>query len=867
VKKQKGKELFVRFRPVLFSFAVPFVFLGMIMLFLFLKNGIAVIGGDCTGQMIPFMTEFRRKILSGENLFYSWSGGGGYDFWAVYCYYLSSPFTWLSLLVKEESLPLFVNFLVLLKISLCGAGFSYYAVRKNLCKTEAQTVLFSALYALCGYTAAYSIDIMWMEAVALFPLLMLGMDRLVYDKKPALYTLTLALIFMCNYYLGFTVAVGVFFYYFTFRFDSVRDFFAKSVRILGFSLLSAANCAVFLFPSFLVAMEAGRADEEARFGFLDNFWDSVRNLLFFDPPATASESASVANIYVTVFALFFVFLWFFASKAPKREKIRNGIIVAFLFLSFNIGTLNMIWHGFRMPILVQNRFSFMLCFILLVMAAKAFSEKEKLDRTMAAWGSAAFLLFAVILCFANTENKIRIVFSLLAAVAYIFVFFKIKKQRLQFAVYSVCAAVGVSVCFLLAVQNGTGEYSDSVYNPAIAEAVSETQTDDFCREKNLCIDENAPSINSSILYGLRGFPIFSSYINAKQTTQYIRFGLVNFLWDSYAIQHFDGQNLGNYNLPNSVNVVADSLSGVKHIYAYKDMAVNSDLLRLAYEKDNIVVYENNYALPVGFQLKNKTITDIGNTSLLPHSVYNSIGKSLDCALYRSCTLTLDVTENTLFEKSQYATYTFYSDNEEPVNATFRYRVKEDNTPLVLYYGGMTKMNVTVRCNGEEIYSCKQFFSDFPELGTFKKGDQIEINISSINVTSLSVELMIFDEDAFVRMQQQLNEAALQVTESADDRIIGTVSAKEDHVLFTSIPYSKNWKAFTDGEETQVTSLSDGFLIIPLTAGEHTIELQYTPPLFRECLCISIFGILLSFVTFFVYHKKIKSNKSRKDDSI
>ncbi len=850
MEKQKVHAFFVRIRPMLLSFAVPFFIIGIIMLIGLMHFDAAVIGGDCASQILPFMSEFRRKILSGESLFYSWSGGGGYDFWAVYCYYLSSPFTWLSLLVKEENLPLFVNFLVLLKLSLCGAGFSFYAVKKNICKNDFQIVLFSTLYAMCGYCAAYCIDIMWMDAVALFPLLLWGMHRLVYDKKPVLYTLTLALIFMCNYYLGFTVAVGVFFYYFTFRFSDLRDFLMKSLRMLGFSLLSAACCAVFLFPSYFVAVEAGRADEAARWGFLNSFWDSVKNFLFFDQPAVKSESASTANVYVTVFALFFVFLWFFASNAPKREKIKNGIIIAFLLLSFNLGALNMLWHGLRMPILVQNRFSFMLCFILLVLAARAFAEKDSLDRKRAVWACVAFLAFMVVLCFADLQNAVRIAFSLLAAAFYVLLFFVRRVRRLQTALYSLCAFVGVFVCFVLCFRNATGKVLEKAYDPALAQAVEQVQTEDFYREKNLSYTDGKAAANTQILYGMRGFPIFSSYINAKQTVQYVRFGLVNFYAGTEMMRSYNGENLGNYNMPNSFNIVADSLSGVRHVYADANTAVRSDLLQSVYEKDGIVVYGNAYALPVGFQLQNETIEKLSNPSLLPTSVYNSIASEHGSALYKSCTLSISLQDDTDFEKSPYGEYALLKSGNDAAKAVFSYTVREDNTALTLYYGSRVQMNVTVYCNDAVLYSGSLFYSDFPELGTFSKGDLLEIHVEAMPQAAFTIELVQFNKENFVSMHEKLQASALQTTGHRANYIAGTVTAKQDHSLFTTIPYSENWTVTVDGQPTDTASLGEGFLVIPLTAGEHTVALQYTPPAFWECLCISICGILLSFVVFF-----------------
>ncbi len=869
MRKKKAKELFCCYRPVLFSFLIPFVLLGFGFLFMLLQYDAALLGGDSSSQILPFMAEFRRKVLSGENLFYSWTGSGGYDFWSVYCYYLSSPFAWLSVLVKEEHLHLFVSFLSLLKISLCGASFAFYATKKKLCKNDAQTVLFSLIFAMCGYIAAYANYIIWLDVVALFPLLMLGMERLVYEKKPALYTITLAATFACNYYLGFTVAVGVVFYYFTFRFDNIRDFINKSLRMLGFSVLSAASCCVFLIPPFLTASEAEKGASSILRGFLGNFTESIRNLLFFDSPDTVTQIESRANIYVTLFALYFVFLWFFASDAKRNEKIKNGIILAFLLLSFNLGTLNMIWHGLRMPILVQNRFSFMFCFALICLAARSFAQKERLNRNGAIAGSVAYCIFVLVLALIDPSNVVRFIGSLLAAVLYCIVFFMLKKTKIQFAVYALCAAVGLYTCFVLGAWNGTAHELKNSYEPALQQAVDEVQTDDsFYREKNLCMIKDGDHANNQMLYGLRGFPVFSSYTDPMQTIQLIRFGLVSFPWEPTDMNFYNHGPATNYTIPNSFNSVADSLSGVRYVYSYTSSAPRVNGLQTVYEKDGVTVSENPYALSVAYMLNNETLEALKNNSLIPPALYNTIAKSFDETIYTSCNLTVRK-QDLMKIQGLFGNYTIEATdkNTKETQITFLYEVQEDDCIMTMFFSGRQYMDVTVTCNGEIIYNEKSMYGDFPELGTFNEGDSLEITLRSDDVMNFSFELLQSDPQVLGELTEKMRAGALQITDSRVNYIAGTVTAQKDQTLFTTIPYSENWTATVDGQPADTASLGDGFLVIPLTEGTHTVELRYTPPMFRECLLISIFGILLSFVTFFVYDKKVKSSKSRKDDSI
>ena len=62
-------------------------------------------------------------------------------------------------------------------------------------------------------------------------------------------------------------------------------------------------------------------------------------------------------------------------------------------------------------------------------------------------------------------------------------------------------------------------------------------------------------------------------------------------------------------------------------------------------------------------------------------------------------------------------------------------------------------------------------------------------------------------------------------------------------LFTSIPADEGWRVLVDGQEVETVKVFDYLLGIPLTAGEHTVELCYTAPGFRTGLGISLASAL------------------------
>ena len=149
-------------------------------------NGVYPFGENCIlhidmyHQYEPFFTEFMDKLKNGENLMYSFRLGIGSDFVSLFAYYLASPFNWLLILCPSSYVIEFMTILILLKIGLCGASFEVY-IWNHFENNDFSSVIFAAFYALSGYMAAYSWNIMWLDCLVFAPLTVLGLEKL--DRK------------------------------------------------------------------------------------------------------------------------------------------------------------------------------------------------------------------------------------------------------------------------------------------------------------------------------------------------------------------------------------------------------------------------------------------------------------------------------------------------------------------------------------------------------------------------------------------------------------------------------------------------------------------------------------------------------------
>lgn len=90
-----------------------------------------------------------------------------------------------------------------------------------------------------------------------------------------------------------------------------------------------------------------------------------------------------------------------------------------------------------------------------------------------------------------------------------------------------------------------------------------------------------------------------------------------------------------------------------------------------------------------------------------------------------------------------------------------------------------------------------------------------------------------------------------------DEISGSVQCDKNQVLFLSVPYSRGWSAKVDGKKVTVLKANGMYMAIPLSKGNHAIELNYVTPFLRIGMVSSIVT-LMGIILF-----KIKQLRKRK----
>ena len=346
------------------------------------KNQILVT--DLWHQYYPFLVDFQDKLQHGGSLLWTWKCGGGTNYLALMAYYLASPLNFLSVLIPAEYLREFLYVITCVKIGLAGLFFSLF-LKMTFKRTDASIAAFGIMYALCSFIMGYYWNIIWLDTIALMPLVIAGTVALLKYGRFRLYIAALALSVLANYYIGLFTCVFVLLVSLGYTIVELKDLkyiIRDFIKMLICSVTAIMISAVLTLPAYFALGHTQSTGNAFPSGFsvnigstadlggvLEGIGKTISNSIAFVEP-TAKEG--LPNIYCGVFTIFLAFLFFFCSKIKKRERFVCGLLLFFFMLSFIIRQLDYIWHGFHFPNMLPHRFSFLYSFVLIYMAFRVF---------------------------------------------------------------------------------------------------------------------------------------------------------------------------------------------------------------------------------------------------------------------------------------------------------------------------------------------------------------------------------------------------------------------------------------------------------------------------------------------------------------
>lgn len=823
-------------------------------------NQIAVI--DMYHQYVPFLSELQYKLQEGGSLFYTWNGAGGSNFWNLLAYYGASPLNLLLVLFPKKLIMEAVTVILLIKIGLAGSFMALY-LRSTDKVNDWAVVGFASLYALSSYVMAYYWCIMWLDAVALLPLCIMGLNRLIDEGRAVLYTVSLAVTIFCNYYIAIMVCIFIFFYYpvvylIKNRRCGFRTFAADAGKAAGFSLLAVAMSAVMLLPTFISMQNTYYISSEMPDNtvFYSDVLDVINQLL---PYSELTYREGLPNLYCGMLTVILLVFYIMSRSISIREKFINGAFLLFMFFSLNINKLDFIWHGFHFPNQLPYRYTFVICFVLIGMAYKAFRRLEEIDlKTLWILLSAgtAYYIFAQKIMAESIDDMDLFFYGGMAWLALYCTLIVLYKRRMikngVFVMLTVAVIVSEMISSSCTSLNTVGNTQRETYfeNYEDIMALADKSREEFVRTE---MDANY-ILNCPALYHYRGISQFSSSINANATE----------LMEAIGIEGDPGKNRYNYN---QTNPVTNAILNVKYIIT-KSMPLDDPDFDFVAEEGNSRMYESRYPLSIGYVTGNQ-IRTWDTHSENPFEVLESYVKAATANQYENVFRYLketSVSADNMTVSSDADGKVSAEQEDDAKGSKVILEYKADSTQKYYVFveaGNAGEIAVKKGSEEKDEIGIRSDCGSIVNIGTVEEGESFEIVISynagySGDITSYVCSL---DYDVWNSAYEVISENMMQVTESGDTFINGTVDAGEGGMLVTSVPYEQGWHISVDGKEKNIEELAGGaFISVSIDEGTHDIELWFRPPGIIGGAVISCLAVAL-LVLYSIYHASLKREKT------
>ena len=873
------------------AFAIPVV----LMLSLMIVCGCTPFGSssmlysDMYHQYYPFFKAFRRALLSGDSLLYSWNVGLGMDYLGLISYYLASPLNLLSVLVPEGLLLGFYSLLMPVKLGLASLFFALYL--KNIYgKNDLSISLFGAFYGMCAWALGFQWNVMWLDTFALLPLVALGTVKLLKEKKFLLYTLTLFLSIYSNYYIGFFTCIFVlllFICYQICRCQNAGDFFRDLCRIALFSILAIGMTAILTLPAFAAlqttqssvnqfptSLRLNIADENTWKGLLDAMRQVAGNMA---GGVELNFKEGLPNIYSGVGTIVLACLYLLSGKVKFRDKVCAVALLLFFNVSFIIRQLDYIWHGFHFTNMIPYRFSFLYSFVMLSMGYRAWlmRNKFKVWQTLFAGVLTALLL----LCSDSFTNPEFIAYNGIFFLAYLFALsygqlrgrkpkegesasrLRAARKRRRATARTMLALIMAAELIANLVNFGCrfsftsvkGYPKDTKYAASMIRYMMNDREDDtlFFRAETT----HSQTLNDGALNGYNGISTFTSSANVKTTEFMQSLG-------------YGAKNTYNRYCYEEASPVSNLLLGIKYMIDRDGKDKQSAYFDYIHHYGNTYLYENTAYLPLGFlaeeELAEVDFSENSSVFRLQNRIFSAATGTVGDVWSTASGTTLEITAEDVTVSDRSSTgYCSYSDGLAGSRVYYNYTVEQDGFMCVNL--NLPKRNgVTISLNGVVLYTEAMSLPQMLAVGDVAVGDVVTVQMTckENEKGTMTLTAGILNNERFRAGYEKLARSTLELTSFRNTRVEGTINCDRDGLLYASIPQNGNWKVYVDGREAEIKLVGECMIGVSLTEGEHTVTYVYRNAAFSLGWKISLGCALIVLALYLVQNRKAIAKHSR-----
>lgn len=771
---------------------------------------------DFEQESVPVYYHLWDVLHGRENLLFTWHTGGGLEFAGVNSFFaLISPFSLFFLFIKRSWIEPSMTFYILLKYIAMGLSMCFFL--RNCWNTNSVRlpslwiIIGSAAYALSAYSVQYYL-FPWLDIAAVFPLLIYAFLQMAANEsswKSGRYSISYLLLLTLIFIMHIPQAYMVCLYLFLFA--------------GGYFILYRRN-----FP----CEPADTQSRVLKFALLSLLALGLSFFLFFPGAISIMESGRMSGSSKPLWVIYMKFLretgidpsvkrimlycmfipLIYLILTTKRKNIRRQsfgyLMVTAVILPVFIESINVIWlmgpyNGFPM------RYGYMMIFTILAAAGNRMVTQLQNS-------SAATPYF---FCPSKKKNECAIAFLWLVSI------FALGIWLIRPAIFD--------------------EYGRFVSNSEEAAAILPAETDLFHKTKlaDSSLNNNYPLITRT--------HAFSNYTHLVSQEQ-LQFNEALGYAQTWTRISDTGGTLFSDALLGYQTTFKTALAGEQGWEFQKD---NYSLYTPLGQSKRFISYENAYCYPPGLTISENALSTYQDSEYSnPFELQNALSYLFF--------------DETLFTISDYEV----ADAE-----TILLTVSGDG--IVYLYSDDLKDSV-ISVNGQEVPVPDFFYgitdNTYPSphhkgilgLGTYTN-DTVEINIRhhswAENIENSHVFLAVMDLNKYISTtEREIPVCNYNVSRKG---LSLTVETKDSSLLYLPIYSNEGWTCTVNGNKCRFQTLSDTFLLIPLSQGENKIELQYTSRGMFVGIIVSLLSMLLLLLWCILSKQKKQNHASRKACSV
>lgn len=865
-----------------------------------------------------YLRELAKNVLHGNFTLPMWdfSIGFGADVFESLTYYvIGDPFALFSAIVPAKYTEILYNVLIIARLYFAGIAFCAYC--RYFKKDFTATLCGAMIYVFCGYALFASVRHPYFTNPMIYlPMFCLGAEKLMTQKKPWVFIISVFLAAVSNFYFFYMVTalavIYVIFRFFTIvKEHRIKNFFITLLKFIGCYAAGVLPAAFILLPTVFGFLNNGRLDNPYSANML--FYPGYYYANMLGGIITCNSSTDWTVLGYTPFGLAAV-VCLFAKRSKKYFSIKVATIVLTVFLL--IPFFGYAFNGFGY---ISNRwcfgYSFLIAYIVAVMLPHIVAHITNKQKTaLAVTGGVLCIAFTVIAILSSTVFYaslsayflvISIICCGLPRLSHCINYRRIVQLSLILLVI-VCVAFNGDFRYNTDQSSYLNEYLNSgepvsLLNNAPNSEVKNLNDNSFYR-----IEESGGVKNDSLYSHTYGTSSFYS-LQTEFLTNYIKEMQVPVA----AINIITGLGCRTY---------LNTLASVKYYTCYNGSSSTAPYgfenisTEESKEKD-IEIYQNKNALPLGYTYSSYITTDDfkklssleKQQAMMQGIVSDHIegfqqttpsytNKNISFTMQDCSNADLDGNQITVYESNttvklefstpsnceSYLTFTgltFCPTN--PNNFMSHVLGKNPSKSAINKYTGSNafwspadESALTVKSKYESqkltclttshSYYCG--IHDYTANLGYCKGSQNYCTIKFAEpgvytFDSMSIESQPMDD--FDKQVDELKADTMTNTKISTNSVSGDISLTDDKILCLTVPYSQGWTATVDGTETEIQVGNLMYMALPLSAGNHHIELHYTTPYLKIGFIISAASICVIILLSVIYNILKKKHKIHK----